>query len=258
VVAIESAVIHIEETMSENLTNWAYSYSGCDGGNPSSDIWLCGIEWGYERATEYDRKKYYEDELPEEIRSGCVELNASYDFFSKGSTDFPFNLAFAKMYAAIQNDYVSNYQNCTGEILKLNLSPIAFRQDKHELWNDSLIRATGFRTKSGFIEYINNLHRFLEIRNRYKPKLVVCVGNGYRTNFVNGFFGDEKIKLDWNRIKPEESNKNQNNRYIYHAKHDDTLLVVTPFSTSSNGLNSDSLLQKAGDKIRELLRKRDD
>ena len=239
--------------MKRNLENWIHSFSGCDGGSLNSDTWLCGIEWGYEKATENDRKKYYEYELPKEVAAGEVELNTDYDFFAEGSLGYPFNLAFAKMYAAIQKDKVANYNIRREPILKLNLSPIAFRQDCHSLWNDDLVTATGFFTKADFMNCINKGHRFSEIRKKYKPRLIVCIGNGRRESFSKGFFGDNKIQLERETLMPEKENKNQNNRYIYYAKHEGTLLVVTPFSTSPNGLNSDYLLQQAGNKIMELM-----
>ncbi len=85
-----------------NLDDWAFSFSGCDGGNPGADIWLCGIEWGYENATDEERKNYYENELPREIENGECKLNTNYNFFTDESMNYPFNLAFSKLYSAIQ------------------------------------------------------------------------------------------------------------------------------------------------------------
>ncbi len=241
--------------MNENLNKWAYSFSGCDGGNPDAEIWLCGIEWGYEKATDNARENYYKNELPEEIMKGQHELNTNYNFFGDESMSFPFNLAFSKLYSVIQSGDISAFKNntSTGNILKLNLSPIAFRKDDDGLWGESLVKATGFKTKADFVAYLKTLNRFTEITIKHKPTLIVCIGNGYKDNFLSGFFGNEKIELKCEAIKPESSNKNQNNRYIYHATHNGTLLIVTPFSTSSNGLNSDHLLQSVGNRIKDLL-----
>lgn len=239
--------------MIENLNNWAYSFSGCDGGCPDAKIWLCGIEWGYEKATDKEREHYYKSILSKEIKNGHHELNTSYNFFSDESMSFPFHLAFSKLYSVIQNRDISDFKNNSGDILKLNLSPIAFRKDDEGLWNENLVKATGIKTKTEFVAHLKTLNRFTEITTKHKPKLIVCIGNGHRNNFISSFFGNEKIKLKYETIKPEISNKNQNNRYIYHAKHNDTLLVITPFSTSPNGLNSDYLLQSVGEIIKDLL-----
>jgi hypothetical protein len=239
--------------MSVNLDEWACSFSGCDGGNPNSNIWLCGIEPAYEHATAMEREYYYKNGLPEEIENGEHKLNRNYNFFTDESMSFPFNLAFSKLYSVIQNGNVSDMKNNTGEILKLNLSPIAFNKDDDSFWGESLVEATGIKTKTEFVEYLNTLNRFTDITKQHSPKLIVCIGNGYRDDFLRGFFGNEKIEFKYETVKPESSNKNQNNRYIYHAKHNDTVLVVTPFSTSTNGLNSDQLLQSVGERIKELL-----
>lgn len=51
--------------------DWACSYSGCDCGDIKSQIWLCGIEWGFSKeygdsSEQYELKKkdYYTKELP--------------------------------------------------------------------------------------------------------------------------------------------------------------------------------------------------
>jgi len=239
--------------MNENLNKWACSFAGCDGGNPNADIWLCGVEWGYESATAKERENYYKNELPIEIKKGEHKLNRNYNFFTDESMSFRFNLALAKLYSLIRGGNFSSFKENAEEILKLNLSPISFNKDDESLWSDNLIKVTGYRTKAAFLEFLNSLNRFSAITREYKPKLIICVGNGRKDNFVRGFFGDDKIQPEREAIKPDGSNKNQNNRYIYYAKNDETLLVVTPFSTSSNGLNSDFLLKKAGEKIRGLL-----
>jgi len=247
---VNSRVIHQRKNVTNQLKQWANSFSGCDGGTPESDIWLCGIEWGYEAATDEERYEYYKNGLPKEINSGEQKLDTTYDFFTDESMEFPFNLAFAKIFSALKNTEISDI---TDKILKLNLSPIAFRKDDDSLWGENLSKATGFDTKAKFIEYLNGLNRFEEITRTYSPKLIVCIGNGYRANFKNSFFGNNEIQFKGELIKPEDSNKNQNNRYMYHTKINDTLMVVTPFSTSQNGLNSDYLLKKVGEKIKDLL-----
>ena len=233
------------------LNKWVCSFAGCDGGDPNSDIWLCGIEWGYENATEEEREDYYKNGLPIEIRNGEQELDLNYSFFTDESLKFPFNLAFAKLYSAIIDKEISQIND---KILKLNLSPIAFRKDDEKFWDENLVNATGFESKSKFIEYLLKVNRFQKITETYRPKLIICIGNSYKNHFNSCFFGGEN-KDGFNKvtIKPESTNKNQNNRYFYHTKHNNTLLVVTPFSTSSNGLNSDYMLRKCGETIRGLL-----
>lgn len=227
----------------KNLEKWANSYSGCDGGDISSDVWLCGVEWGYEIATDEEREMYYKKGLPEEIQKGEAKLNTDYDFFA--DDNYPFNTAFKKVFKEL--DFPE-------KLLKLNMSPIAFKKDKELFWTQNLVEATGFETKSDFMRYIMSLNRFTNIRETHKPKLIVCVGNDRRESFLQTFFGDESLKLTQETIRPADDNGNQDNRYIYHVKHDNTLLVVIPFSTSPKGIQSDYLLKEVAKRISELLK----
>ncbi|MBL1294432.1 MAG: hypothetical protein COB61_011265 [Thiotrichales bacterium] len=240
--------------MNKNLKNWANSFSGCDGGNIKADTWLCGIEWGYSDGTEEEKQNYYTNELPEEIGEGAVKLNSSYNFFTDESLVYPFNRGFAKLYAAYKGDDVGNYNAITGQLLKLNISPIGFWKDEEYLWDKyNLSKTTGFDVKEYFVSYLNSLNRFTEIRNNHKPKLIVCVGVGRRNDFLRCFFGNKDIDFKKTTLTPQ-SESNKNTRNIYYSRYDETLIVVVPFFTSSNGLNSDYLLQKTGDAIAKLLK----
>ena len=175
--------------MNEKLKQWVCSFSGCDGGDLNSDIWLCGIEWGYPDASEREKKEYYTRDLPDEIQKGKVELDNSYNFFTDESFSFPFNRGFAKIYAALKGYNVEDYNRIKGNILKLNISPIGFHRDSEELWGKyNLAQITGFETKGEFLEYVNELNRFSYIREKYKPKLIVCVGVSRRSDFSKCFF----------------------------------------------------------------------
>lgn len=45
----------------ENFKEWACSFSGCDGGDLESSVWLCGIEWGYSNPDGLTDEEYQED-----------------------------------------------------------------------------------------------------------------------------------------------------------------------------------------------------
>ena len=230
--------------VNENLKKWAYSFSGCDGGDINADIWLCGIEWGYKDATSEQRNNYYKTGLLEEIKNGAFELNRSYDMFNDTAPQF--NLKAKKLYTAITGKE-------QGKLLKLNLSPIAFREDDNSLWNNDIINATGYETKESFIKDLNNLNRFQAITDEHKPKLIICTGVTHKNNFIKSFFGDKKIDFTHSEITAK-SEVNQRVRNFYYTKHDGTLLVVIPFlGWRISELNSDYLIQEVGDKIKNLL-----
>jgi hypothetical protein len=232
--------------MENTFNEWISSFSGCDGGQIESDTWLCGIEWGYKDATNEQREEYYKIGLLNEIRRGHVKLDSKYDFFTDESFKHQYNLKFYKLYTAIFGE--SNKK----ELLKLNLSPIAFREDDIDLWNEDIVKATGIETKNEYIQYLAKLARFKDIRDLHRPKLIICTGVTHRDNFSKAFFSNTEINYSHRAIKPESEN-NQRVRNIYFTKHDNTHLVVIPFLGGSNGLNSDFLLNQVALEIKSFI-----
>ena len=232
----------------KNIEKWANSFSGCDGGDINSDVWLCGIEWGYSDAKDEEREKYYEKELPTWIQKGAENIDTEYDFFKdtdENGKEYQFNLKFKKILKEL---------NFSSKILKLNILPIPFNKDDDTLWTQNIVNASGFTTKNEYVKYIVSLHRFSKIRNEKKPNLIVCVGTSRKNEFLHTFFEKNNLKFKKEIIRPNIDANGQNNRYINYLKHDNTLLVVLPFLTYyRNCLNSDYLLKKAGSKIMELL-----
>jgi hypothetical protein len=246
------SVIQKGSSMSNKLKEWASSFSGCDGGDVKADTWLCGIEWAYSDTPDQEMQDYYTNDLPKEIDKGEVKLDKKYNFFTDESMTYPFNRGFAKFYAAYKGNRVEDYNDITGKLLKLNISPIGFWKDQEELWSQyNLSITTGFEVKTDFVKFLNSLNRFSEIRQEHKPKLITCVGVGRRDDFQKCFFGNIDIPFKTINISPK-SETNKNKRNVYYLKHDGTLLVVIPFFTSSNGLNSDYLLQETGRVISDL------
>lgn len=132
--------------MEKTFNDWLLSFAGCDGGNVEADTWLCGIEWGYKDSFEAERNEYYKNGLLDEIKQGHVENDPDYDFFTEESFKHQYNLKFYKLYIAIFGE------NAKQELLKLNLSPIAFREDDADLWNEDIAKATGIKTKSEYFK----------------------------------------------------------------------------------------------------------
>ncbi len=256
--------------ISEEFKNWACSFSGCDGGNPKADIWLCGIENANPEQDKKENIQYYKSISAK----GCVEISEDYDFFSKenkyGMKYRGFNQNFAKIYNAYLGNKAEDFENLLDgdeKILKLNLYPIAFRNTSSEYWNEyNLKDITGFKNKYLYQTwcFFNRAETFRELRKEYKPKLIICVGTSYLLDFIM-FFGkggaDSSANLQSETLIPE-SDKNKYPRTFYHLRITDTdtdegtLLVVIPFTSgSSSGLNSYFLWNEMGKKIKELMEK---
>lgn len=239
--------------LNDNFIKWACSLSGCDGGNPESDIWASGIEWGYIG----DSSDYYAKELPTEIANGAYETKLKeYDW--KGSFNYTYGRSLAKLYSAIKGGNVKDYQSiahdgCKHELFKTNLYPIAFNSTNPELWKENkLNEITGFDEKHLFKTWCF-LHRFpaiSELVNKHHPKLIIGTGISYLTDFFACYAGSTNIDTV---INVGELSSTKPRKYYWAKLSSGTTLVVIPFFSSQSGLNSDSLLQEMGDKIRDLV-----
>ena len=249
--------------ITKEFKDWACSFSGCDGGNPKSKVWLCGIEYAHSGIEEV-KKAYYKNILKEKT----VGINTNYNFFSskeEGCMKYRgFNQNFAKVYNAYLGDKAENYLNLldgNNEILKLNLYPIAFQNTNSEHWKKyNLEKITGFKDKYLYTTwcFFNRSQVFRELREEHKPKLIICIGTSYLLDFIM-FFGEQANinNSDYIVSEPLKANSKKNQtrpRVFYRLKVGETLLVIIPFlSGSASGLNSYYLWNLMGNRIRELL-----
>jgi hypothetical protein len=245
----------------KNFKEWACSLSGCDGGQPKAETWLCGIEWG---GGSYDDGIYYRKELAEEINAGKYTPAAQYDWNKTITGRSPFGRGFAKLYTSLQGEadvsryYEFAHSKWTGsEVFKLNLYPIAFDSTDPALWCKlGLDELTGFSEKYAYQAWcmFERFKYFAGLRREHSPKEIICVGVGYFQEFLLAFGadGDDCHRIQSDVIEPiSTGNKGRPRRYHW-TRIGDTNLVVIPFFSGSNGLNSDHLLREMGERIRGL------
>lgn len=243
------------ETLDQKFVDWVASFSGCDGGDRSAKTWLCGIEWGGVEGSDY-----YE-QLQAQIQKGRYEPGTSYEW--KEHVTYRYGLSFAKLYAAIRGRNTSTYQDLGqydgAEIFKLNLYPIAFQRTDAQLWQQhGLDKLTGFQDKHLFQTWCK-LHRFPFLSEQVRsngPELIIGTGISYLSDFFLCFAQemDKHHTLHVEYLTSEKKSDKDKGRPFYWARvtaH--TTLVVIPFFSGANGLNSDKLLQEAGNKIHQLL-----
>lgn len=250
----------------EAFKEWACSFSGCDGGNPQGSIWVSGIEWGFgkerkETPAEYEhRLEEYYKELGNEISKGSYSPSQKYDM--KNELSYQFGQKLAKIYSAIKGLKTEAYkdvaQGCNGsEIFKLNIYPIAFPTEYDALWEKyGLPKITGLASKHIYRTWCF-LHRFPFISeqvNEYKPKLIIATGITYLTDFVVCFAGTGGVEEIIKDTIASQPGADQSTRTFYWTKVNNiTTLVVIPFLGGQSGLNSDYLLQRFGERIREIV-----
>lgn len=243
-------------TQKQKFVEWACSLSGCDGGNPKADIWLSGIEWGYD-SRDISADKYYKEELPQEIAKGEYTPKDIYDW--KFSLTYTYGRNLAKLYTAIQGGKVEDYTSVTNlagqELFKLNLYPIAFNSTNDELWREyKLHELTGFVEKELYKTWCF-LHRFpfiAKMVNLHNPKCVICTGTSYLTDFFVCFAGNSGVSPEINVVVVNNGTEKPR-KYYWSRLNNGTVLVVIPFFSGAYGLNSNYLLQEFGEQIGKLI-----
>jgi len=252
------------------LKEWVASYSGCDGGSiEKSSIWFVGIEWGYAKGkgqTDEEHEKsistYHKGEMSEAIKVG-YEHPCLSSYPLKEHTGYIFGLNSTKLLCAIKGQSVGNYQDFALEtldtdILKLNLYPIALPYVDDSLWKKfNLSELTGLANKKEYRDYCAK-YRFPFFRSELKknsPSLVLCTGVTYVENFAKCFCDiDDMSQLNREEISDSSSNNNSARTLYWKWINEDSLFVTVPFVLGPQGLNSNDLLQKFGDRICEILK----
>ncbi|WP_448569599.1 hypothetical protein [Thalassotalea ganghwensis] len=251
------------------LKNWIASYSGCDGGSPDlSEIWFVGIEWGFAKVNgQTDREHfkavadYHSGGMSKAIKLGYADPHDS-EYVVGDNIDYTFGRNSAKLITAVKGYNVKNYNTvvheiANSEVFKLNLYPIGLPNTEDNLWGTfNLDRLTGLATKQEYRNYCKE-HRFPFFReefNKHKPRLILCTGTSYIEDFASCFLGIDNISELTCEELTDVSLKNNKPRKLYWKwASENTLFATVPFMTNPSGLNSHSLLQQFGTRIKEIL-----
>lgn len=247
---------------------WACSFSGCDGGDPSSPIWLCGIEWGFpndqgQAVDEFETRKmqFYTEELTAEIAKGAYQPG-EYQYFLPERWQYPFVRNFGKLIGVISGMSVYELEQIKTaserwNIFHMNLYPIKFPNESDELWQKyGLPNVTGLQSKQIYRTWCL-LRRFpwmAEQVKKHQPRLIIGTGIGYLTDFIVCCGGSGIVDdIHCERLVGDENNSGNSSRTLYWTKvSSQTTLAVVPFMTSRFGLNSNVLIEKFGSRIREV------
>jgi len=231
------------DVTSNGFKEWAQGFSGCDGGNPSGRIWLCGIEFG----------------------GGHTEKTLIYDDVTKPPWNNPdkddfiryqYNWKAIKLLAALNGGECAEYksffeeQSCfdkKSNYFKLNLYPIGFKDTSHHRWENWLVLKTGFASKQQYLGWCKK-SRFPMLRRwliDYSPRLVLCTGITRLEEFRSAF-GDGTEKV----IEGKAGGKG----FKYFLTNDrKTLVAIVYFLGGSKGLGSDDQLAATGKQLASVL-----
>jgi len=244
------------QAANKDFASWACSLAGCDGGNPNADIWLCGIEWGFDtrKASAAD---YYQKELPAEIAAGRVIPSESYKW--DDSLTYTYGRNVAKIFTSIKGGRVEEYQTVTKlkgqELFKLNLYPIAFTSTDDRLWKEyGLDDLTGFKEKHLYQTwcFLNRFPAIAKMVSQYRPGCIICTGISYLTDFFVCFAGGNGMPNLVDVVEVVDP-VGKSRKFYWALLETGTVLVVIPFFSGSFGLNSNYFLQEIGSRIGKLI-----
>ena len=235
----------------KQFETWAKGYSGIDGGQlKEKGHWFCGIEYGGQYGNLMEETKKKVDEIP------SVDKNLIYKELLRN----PFDQKVAKIYTVSMGVDINKWRShcesinfCTSSsnTFKLNIYPIACKNASEDLWTIEHFRATGFPTKSLYKAWCQQ-HRFpmfKNLREKYNPEIIICVGASYCREFLLAFGGEDYVFSE-----PVASKKIQisnSTHYVHEFKIAQTKLFVLPFV--GRPLNSNKDLITTGEFIRESL-----
>jgi len=245
----------------QKFKEWACSLSGCDTRNTDAKTWLCGIEWGGPDEGENGLINYYENKLPGEIAEGAFQPDdANYDW--QKHQEYSFGKSVAKLYAAYRGKDVNEYYKyldtfSPNELCKMNLYPLAFRHTGDELWKTfKMQKRTGFADKELYRVwcFFNRFPFFAKLARVEKPELIICAGVSYLTDYIACFAGHDGLAepLQVGILKPKSPKNQKDRRYYWARLRTGTVLVVIPFFSGSNGLNSYHLLGQMGKRLQQI------
>jgi hypothetical protein len=242
--------------INQDFARWAIGFSGMDGGNIHSQLWISGIEWGGNSPPSLFPTRFCYNEngrwIPcwnQEFRQAEPEYQG-WQFDQKVAKIvlrlFGANLA-CNNYADYMRDYLYTQH---GHCFKLNLYPLNAPNTNPELWDERYYKLTGFPTKVHYWSWCSE-NRFPFIKSlleKYSPKVVIAAGSSFRRDYILAFgqpdqvFRQGIIRQVGNGHSVEEIVTN-NNR---------TRLLITPF-LGQGGIMADADLLAIADLVAGFL-----
>ena len=255
--------------INEKVRNFLLSSVGFDGGdlgNPNNQsVWLCGIEWGggycepQDLLNEIDKTENYTP------LQKLIDNNKSlYGGYENKCVNFAhqFNRKAIKLLAslfgiddvvAFNKQYEPFVKDKKG-FFKLNLFPISFKSMETNDRN-KFLEVIGFKSDSEYKNFCRNIKddnsRFSlikKLREKYEPKIIICVGKTVANDFVKAFLGKEE-NIIW------DENKDFYYEIMEYKSGNKGLFVITRFLGGPSGLNSDQKLKECGKSIAKIAKK---
>lgn len=221
---------------------------GMDGGNPTTELWFCGIEPGNDKEFNFSFESTPDGWLSYSEPTERTSLKPPYikPEISDAIKD-NFNQTVAEILGTVYTDKHTKYTELYGKegsCFKLNLYPIPMSNHSDALWSRDHYNMTGFTSKIQYKAWCmdNRFPKLRELVSAYKPKAIICFGTTLKAEYSIAFSStNDKIFDLFKKYSVEHCKKN----YHLHTKRingGETDLIVVPFPRSpvnykgSNGI----------------------
>ena len=253
----------------KNVERFLLSDVGFDGGDLGDknrqSIWLCGIErgGGYPEGIDglikdLDDKDYIS---LNDIINDSKNYSDGYEDNSK-NFDCPYNQKAMKLLASLFG-YEIGYENATKfndkfepfvankkGFFKMNLFPIPFKNMQNWKERDKFCKALGLKNSDDYMRFCreNRYPLFKALREKYEPKIIICVGLTMKNEFMKAFGVDSvehhKGTIDCSDFYYGLINYKSGNKGLF---------VTTRFLAHYDScLNSDERLKSCGENIAKI------
>lgn len=242
----------------------ATGFAGINGGNPSSPIWFCGIEYS---TSEPDA---HLDDPTTRMPQGAVFPSWTDEALApkggwEAATTWPFTQKMARIAMAFEMDAAPTLADVkhhiehrmlrgapVGTACQLNLYPVPFNRSEDAGFTQAHQALTGFPNKILYKAWCME-HRFPALRrlvHAYRPRVLVCTGTSFASDFRLAFLGPERVFEAGRALTQEHAAGSPALQQVQmHAICDHTLLAITPF-LGQGGLMANDDLQQLGRRLR--------
>lgn len=221
------------------------SHAGNDGGNPSSGLWICGIEFGGDfdppeagSQPELEPNHWSEEHLkryPDSVKAQYHQKAAKFLVALEQIRQDPSRRPILDGW----RDYVANrLYTRGGASFKLNLFPFSSPTVKASGWWEAYGTRFCFKNKGEYFEACRELRfKFLrENRDKYNPRIILGTGKTHLKDFASAF-GFKSAESQSVRLSGGGST-----RECYLLRQNASTMVVCPFFGGRYGINSDVLI----------------
>jgi hypothetical protein len=238
----------------QEFEKWAKDFSGFDGGNPESPLWICGIEPGADQLGPFILSPDWTYSLRnKDIPAWTEKLKGLKNPFYGYTTPFLQRASKIAFNYFEQDGTWDNFRTTSflvpgGTGFLINLYPLAFK-DLYSKWTTEHFRRTGFPNKELYRAWCME-NRFPVIKNWVTdlsptpPKVIICVGIRMRLDFLLAFSDStDPLFIDPSNTHPITSAHISQNVEIHEINGGTTKLLMAPF-LGRGGLMSDESLKE--------------